>query len=104
MADSLTLIVKGNAEPENTEASGQAARTAQIATHAVSIDAGLIQENIDKCLAQLRQVFTHLREPSIEGWSVGTITVGLSVTAQGSIGIATAGLEASLEVTFKPNG
>jgi hypothetical protein len=96
--NSLTLIVPGQSLAAHEPVAPK------IVTQAVAIDAGLIRDNLDQCLAQLRQVFANLAEPAIEGWSVGTITVGLTVSAQGSVGIATAGIEAALEVSFKPNG
>jgi hypothetical protein len=104
MPDTITLIAPTPTSDAAKAAPHAAPALAGIATHAVSVDAGLIRQNVDKCLDQLKQVFANLAEPSIEGWSVGTITVGLTVTAQGSVGIATAGIEAALEITFKPNG
>jgi hypothetical protein len=110
-SDTITLIVPDHARPTGESLdSGKPVthavpgRPAEIVTQAVAIDAALIRENIDKCLAQLKQVFANLEEPSIDGWSVGTITVGLAVTAQGSVGVATAGIQAVLEIAFKPNG
>jgi hypothetical protein len=107
----ITLIV-----PDQAQSTGKSFDRGETVTHplpghgtevvsqAITIDADLIRTNIDKCLAQLKQVFANLKEPSIDGWSVGTITVGLTITAQGSVGIATAGVEATFEIAFKPNG
>jgi hypothetical protein len=111
-ANEITLIVAGTAgegQPPNESSDRAESRTPSLPSHApevvgqaVAVDAGLIRDNIDKCLAQLNQVFANLKRTSIDGWSVGSITVGLTVTAQGSVGIATAGVEASLQITFNP--
>ena len=68
----------------------------------MAVDADLIRANIDKCLADLKQVFANLQAPSIDGWSVANVTVGLTITAHGSVGIATA-VEASLQIAFTPS-
>jgi hypothetical protein len=98
LTDTITLITKTH------EPAAVSGARAEIVAGAVAVDAALIRKNIDQCLTELKQVFSNLAQPSIEGWSVGTVTVGLTVTAQGSVGIATAGIEAALEITFKPNG
>ena len=69
---------------------------------AVEISADDLRNNIDNCLQQMKQVFSSLREPAIDGWSVQNISVGLTISAEGSIGIATAGVEASINISFSP--
>ena len=101
---SITLIVPDQAQ---TSSGGSAIHllpenASVVIGQAVSIDAGLIRANIDQCLAQVKQVFVNLQQPSVNGWQVENITVGLTITAQGSVGIATAGVEASLQITFTP--
>jgi hypothetical protein len=41
-----------------------------------------------------------VRSKTIEGWEFGEITVSLAVSAEGSVGIVTAGTEAGVEVKF----
>jgi hypothetical protein len=50
----------------------------------------------------MKQVFADLKRPSIDGWKVEHINVGLSISAEGSVGVATAGVEASIEIGFAP--
>lgn len=69
---------------------------------AVPIDPGKLRADIGDCLAKLKQVFADLKRPSIDGWSVENVTVGLSISAEGSVGVATAGVEASIEIAFAP--
>jgi hypothetical protein len=68
----------------------------------VEIDPAKLRADIDKCLGQMKQIFADLKHPSIEGWSVDHINVGLTVSAEGSVGVATAGVEASIEIGFSP--
>lgn len=103
-ASKITLVIASPAGNQSSHLAETHSLPADVVVnHAIDIDAGVIRDNIDKCLAQLNDVFANLKQPSIAGWSVGSIMVGLTVTAQGSIGIATAGIEASLEITFNPN-
>jgi hypothetical protein len=69
---------------------------------AVEIDPDKIRTDIDKCLAQMKQIFADLQKPSIVGWKVEHISIGLSISAEGSVGVATAGVEASIEIEFAP--
>jgi hypothetical protein len=68
----------------------------------VEIDPEKLRVDIDRCLAQMKQVFADLERPTIGGWKVEQIGVGLSVSAEGSVGVATAGIEASIEIVFVP--
>jgi hypothetical protein len=69
----------------------------------VEINPEDLRNNIDKCLQQMKHVFANLKGPAIDGWSVDSISVGLTISAEGSVGVATAGVEASIEIGFKPN-
>ena len=68
----------------------------------VEINPEDLRNNIDKCLQQMKQVFANLKGPTIDGWSVDHVNIGLTVSAEGSVGVATAGVEASIEIGFSP--
>jgi hypothetical protein len=72
-------------------------------TKVTEIDPDKLRVDIGKCLAQMKQVFADLKRPSIDGWKVEHINVGLSISAEGSVGVATAGVEASIEIGFAPD-
>jgi hypothetical protein len=61
-----------------------------------------IGENLNECMEQVQELLNQLRQKTIESWELDGVTVGFAISAEGSIGVATAGVEASLEVTFKP--
>ena len=67
----------------------------------VEVDSAKLRADIDKCLGQMKQVFADLKRPAIDGWKVEHINVGLTISAKGSVGVATAGVEASIE-SFAP--
>jgi hypothetical protein len=71
-------------------------------TKVTEIDPEKLRDEVNKCLDKMKQVFADLQRPSIEGWKVEHINVGLSISAEGSVGVATAGVEASIEVGFAP--
>jgi len=71
-------------------------------TKATEIDPAKLRDEVNKCLEKMKEVFADLQRPSIQGWKVEHINIGLSISAEGSVGVATAGVEASIEVGFAP--
>lgn len=71
-------------------------------TKVTEIDPEKLRADISKCLAQMKQIFADLQRPAIQGWKVEHINVGLTISAEGSVGVATAGVEASIEIEFAP--
>lgn len=68
----------------------------------VEIAADEVRDNIGQCLAQMQKVFANLEQPLVEGWQMQSISLGLIITAEGSVGIATAGVEATIQISFSP--
>jgi hypothetical protein len=66
------------------------------------IDPAKLRGDIDKCLDQMKEIFADLKRPTMQGWKVEHINVGLTISAEGSVGVATAGVEASIEIGFAP--
>jgi hypothetical protein len=71
-------------------------------SRAVEVDPELLRANIIKSLDQMKQIFAKLKGPTVPGWKVQGISVGLTISAEGSVGVATAGVEASIEIEFAP--
>jgi RNase H-fold protein (predicted Holliday junction resolvase) len=69
--------------------------------NAISYDSFAAQ--LEKILAQVQSLATRVKA-GIGEYSADEIAIGLAVSAEGSIGIATAGIEASIEVTLKRRG
>ena len=61
-----------------------------------------IKANLSKALGQIEGIIAHVKNVPIANWEADSISVGLSVSAEGSIGIATAGVETTIEVSFRP--
>ena len=108
-AGKVTLMVAETMTPtsESTDRGGGKTHSLpgllKTVSRTVEISPEDLRNNIDKCLQQMKQVFANLKGPTIDGWSVESISVGLSISAEGSVGVATAGMEASIEIGFKPN-
>lgn len=66
------------------------------------VDIDKIKYNLDQCLDGIRDIMTDLKQRVLDGWQLDGVSISLAVSAEGSIGIATAGVEASIEVSFKP--
>ena len=105
----ITLIVAtpaAAAEQQSDRLGGQTHALGSVADRimdkAVPIDLDKLRSEINKCLAQMKEVFADLKRPSIDGWKVEQVNVGLAISAEGSVGFATAGVEASVEIRFAP--
>jgi hypothetical protein len=107
MTEKISLIVAGGAQPPMNvdraggEAHGFVSKATDAIVRAVPLDkvADQLQAIADKVGAAV----TNLKI-SAGHWQVDEITIGLSISAEGDIGIATAGVEASIELNFKRPG
>jgi hypothetical protein len=88
----LTLIVPAD----------QDAATALCLVHGpTDVDVGKLQGELEKVQGQIADLLKAVKDPAGSGFRLKTIEVALGVTGQGSIGIATAGVEASLTLSFE---
>lgn len=70
--------------------------------HTKSVDVDVMGKNFEQCIGQVNKIISHLKNETVLGWEAESVSVGFAVSAEGSIGIATVGAEASIEVTFTP--
>jgi hypothetical protein len=61
-----------------------------------------MKQDFEKCLEQVNKIISNLKTNTVLGWEADSVTVGLAVSAEGSIGIATVGAEATIEIEFVP--
>jgi hypothetical protein len=66
------------------------------------VDEEAFRDSLSRTLDQVVGLFEEIGARAVEGWKVEQISVSLGVSAEGSIGIATAGAETSIEVSFGP--
>jgi hypothetical protein len=67
-----------------------------------TIDIGTLKKNLDDTMSGVSQLFSDLQQKAVTGWELDGVTVSLSISGDGSIGIATAGVEAGIEVSWRP--
>jgi hypothetical protein len=65
-----------------------------------TIDASEVKKNIKKCLEEVNLLIKDIKYEEVDGWAPEGISVALAISSEGSIGIATAGVEASFEISF----
>jgi hypothetical protein len=58
------------------------------------------ERELNEALDRLPRVLAQLKARAIDGWAMDSVSISLAVSAEGSIGIATVGTEASIEVSF----
>lgn len=75
---------------------------ARLITATKEIDAETIEKHIDGIIGQIHGILGKISSKVTGNWKVQNISVGLSLNAEGSIGIATAGVETSIEICFTP--
>jgi hypothetical protein len=66
------------------------------------VDPEKLRLNIEQSMSQVSEIFSTAEQKVGELWEIQSVSVGLSINAEGSVGIATAGLKASLQVTLTP--
>lgn len=66
------------------------------------VDPEKLRLNIEQSMSQVGEIFSTAEQKVGELWEIQSVSVGLSINAEGSVGIATAGLKASLQVTLAP--
>jgi hypothetical protein len=66
------------------------------------VDPEKLRVNIDQSMIQVGEILSAVGQKVSESWDIKNVSVGLSINAEGSVGIATAGVKASLEVTLTP--
>lgn len=81
---------------------GQTHGIAERIAKTVEVDAGMLQANILEAMGAVEETLSNLPQSISANWKLDNITIGLSISAEGSVGIATAGVEASIEVSFSP--
>jgi hypothetical protein len=68
----------------------------------IEIDVDKLKDNIEHTVKNIESVLIGLKDTVSEQWKLDGITIGLCITAEGSVGIASAGVETSIEVSFSP--
>jgi hypothetical protein len=105
MTESIKLIVVSPPAPtgERDRLGGQ---THGVVSHALA-KAAEIDVPTERFASQLQSVIGMVQGVSdrlkdrVGSYSAEEITIGLAISGEGSIGVATAGVEASIEVTLK---
>ena len=65
-----------------------------------TIKAGALQKGLDDIQAQIDGVLGKVAQPKVPSFQLKTVDISLAITAEGSVGIATAGVQASLTLSF----
>ena len=65
------------------------------------VDPETLKNNLQNCIEQVGSVLSNLGDSITEGWEFDGVSVGLAINAEGSVGIATVGVETTVEVNFK---
>ncbi|WP_212003075.1 hypothetical protein [Chitinophaga sp. HK235] len=66
------------------------------------IDLEVAKKNLEKCIASVNVLFSDIGVAALNGWEVDEVTFSIAISAEGSIGVVTAGVEGSIEVVLKP--
>jgi hypothetical protein len=102
----LTLIVAADAEasdqlqPGETEEQGLIGWVRKKVTAKRDVNLLDVKDELDRVEGQLETLLAGVSDTETAGFRLSEVEVGLSVTAEGSIGIATVGGEVSLTLRF----
>jgi hypothetical protein len=103
----LTLIVVGQETAERTrgdrgggELQSRGPLLGKFFAKKGTVEISRVKGQLDSTLAQTRDLLESVENQTFGEWGLNEITVGLAITAEGTIGVATAGVEASIELKF----
>ena len=65
------------------------------------VDIGKLQASLEKAQDQIDALLKKVRKSTVSGYRLSSIEVSLAISAEGSIGVASAGVEASLSLSFE---
>jgi hypothetical protein len=106
-AEKITLIVASEPETsgESDEAVAQGVRE-QLARLRIfhrpkEVELDKLQDGLRRVQGQLDQLLTGVNRSTVAGFRLTTVEVSLAISAEGSIGVATAGVEASMSLSFE---
>ena len=66
-----------------------------------SVDLGRVKADLDKIQAQARHLLGSLSIRELGGMRLEGVQLSLGITAEGSLGIVTAGVEAAIDLTYR---
>jgi hypothetical protein len=72
------------------------------ANETIEIDVDELKSNIEETISKIAGTLHDVGQTVSDNWKLDGISIGLSLSAEGSVGIATAGVETSIEVSFSP--
>ncbi|HUS89366.1 MAG TPA: hypothetical protein VMW91_08385 [Desulfosporosinus sp.] len=64
------------------------------------INTEILRTQLEERINQVGEILNQLGQNITEGWELNTVNVGLGISTEGSIGIASAGVEATIQVEF----
>ena len=68
----------------------------------VECPVGDLARNIEQSMGQVDEILSRVGPVVSDTWEIKSVSVGLSINTDGSVGIAAAGLESSLQVKLIP--
>jgi hypothetical protein len=108
--DKLTLIVPDESaaagepsqRPEDFEEQALPAWVPRVRLHRPKdVDLNKLQEGLDQMQGQIDALLQGVKTSTVAGFRLNSIEISLAISAGGSIGVATAGVEASMSLSFQ---
>lgn len=107
----LTLIVpdeatpppdEHQAPPEDFQEEALPAPLRRLFSHkSKDVDLGAVKDGLDQVQTQVESLLQDVDQSTVAGFHLGSVQVSLGISAGGSIGVVTAGVEASMTLTFE---
>ena len=65
------------------------------------VDLGPLKTGLEQAQGQIDALLQDMTDSTVAGFRLGSVEVSLAISAGGSIGVVTAGVEASMSLTFE---
>jgi hypothetical protein len=69
----------------------------------VPVEKSDLKASLHHLLSNLREVIGDVSSLDMKDWRISDIEIGLTINAEGTVGIATAGMESSLKIKYTRN-
>jgi hypothetical protein len=102
VADQAATPAPSDAKEEDFEEEAIPAAVARLLGHRPKdVPLDKLTKSLDRAQAQIDELLEGVKQSTVAGFRLNSIEVSLAISAEGSIGVATAGVEASMALSFE---
>jgi hypothetical protein len=104
-SDTFVTPSLSRAEDFQEEAAFARGPIARLFGHAAQeVPMATLKVNLERAYGEVAELLEVTKTSALAGYRLASVDISLAVSAEGSIGVATAGVQASMTFSFEPDG